>query len=104
MSDPTEGAAPNADEMPNNPAPEGETLKIPPQVKFGIAIMELTDGSVVRMPINPHQMHMTYGMAMRMMMGELEDMRAEMLALKVRKLLAGPAPGTDDQGGLVDLA
>lgn len=77
-------------------------LQLPPQVKFGIAIMELEDGSVVRMPISPSGQNITYGQMMRMLMGELEDMRAEMLALKVRKLLGGPPPQAGGEDSLVD--
>lgn len=78
--------------------PEG--MQLPPQVKFGVAIMELEDGSVVRMPINPNNMQVTYGMMLRMLMGEIEDVRAEILAIKVKNLLRQPQGG----GGLVDLA
>ena len=79
--------------------PEG--MLLPPQVKFGIAVMELEDGSVVRMPINPNELQITYGQMLRMLMGELEDIRAEILAMKVRKLIQ-PPENPQLGGGLVD--
>ncbi len=68
-----------------------ESIPIPPQVKFGIAIMELDDGSVRRMHINPHNLHVTYGMMLRMLLGEIEDMRAEILAMKLRGMTPPPS-------------
>lgn len=74
-------------------------LELPPQVKYGIAIMELEDGSVVRMPINPNELQVTYGQMMRMLMGELEDIRAEILAIKIKNLTRQQPPAG---GGLID--
>lgn len=77
-----------------------DEMTLPPQVKYGIAIMELEDGSVVRMPINPNELKVTYGQMMRLLMGELEDIRAEILAIKIKNLTAQPQGG----GGLIDTA
>jgi hypothetical protein len=88
-------------EADTNLPPKSEEMKLPPQVKFGIAIMELEDGSVVRMPINPHGMSVTYGMMLRMLMGEIEDVRAEILAIKIKNLTRQQPPAG---GGLVDLS
>ena len=102
MSDTTED---NKCQQPDDPQPEN--IQLPPQVKFGIAVMEMDDGSVVRMPINPHGLHLTMGMIMRLMYGELEDLRAEILAIKIKNLtrpLAPPPTGSGLGGGLVDLS
>lgn len=82
--------------------PENKGFQLPPQVKFGIAVMEMDDGSVVRMPINPNEIHITYGQMMRLIMGELEDIRAEILAIKIKNLTR-PAP-SEPGSGLVDPA
>ena len=81
--------------------PEG--MQLPPQVKFGIAVMELDDGSVVRMPINPNELSITYGQMLRLLMGELEDIRAEILAIKIKKMAHIPPP-PQAGSGLVDLS
>jgi hypothetical protein len=91
---------PDPPELP----PKSEEMKLPPQVKFGIAIMELEDGSVVRMPINPNSMHVTYGMMLRMLMGEIEDVRAEILAIKVKNLTRPQPPPPGSGNGLIDLS
>lgn len=87
----------------SNDTPKPGTLKLPPQIKYGIAIMEMENGALVRVPINPHDLHVTMGMVMRMLGGLTEDLRTEMLAAKVLEMLAGARTTTDDDGGsLVD--
>ena len=84
------------------PELQPDSMPIPPQVKYGIALMEMDDGSVVRVPINPHELNVTYGQMLRLVMGEVEDIRAEILAMKIRKFVQSPTalPG----GGLLDTA
>ncbi len=77
-----------------------DSMPIPPQVKYGIALMEMDNGSVVRVPINPHELNVTYGQMLRLVMGEMEDIRAEILAMKIKKSVQpqAPLPGS----GLLD--
>ena len=64
-------------------------LTLPPQVKYGVAIIELYDGRVVRVPINPNDMKLTIGQIIRLVHGELEDLRAEHMAAKILALTGG---------------
>lgn len=61
-------------------------LTIPPQVKYGVAIMELDNGQVIRVLIDPAGFQPNLGHIMRLIHGELEDLQAEHLAHKVLEL------------------
>lgn len=80
--------------------PVDDTLKLPPQIKYGLAIIQRDDDTVMMLPINPHGLHVTLGMVMRLIGTQYEEVKAEMLARKLAAFLQQPAPGDD---GLVDL-
>lgn len=59
-------------------------LPIPPQVKYGLAILELEDGTVRRIPINPRGLQITMGMVHRLISSEQLDLQTELIAAKLK--------------------
>lgn len=58
----------------------GETLKIPPQVKYGIFIGEMTDGGepVIHVHTSPG-VQVTWGHVLRLLLYVIENVRAELM-------------------------
>ena len=64
----------------STPEPAGETLVIPPQVKYGIFIGEMTDGGepVTHIHTSPG-VNVTWGHVLRLLLYVIENVRAELM-------------------------
>ena len=92
MADDLEGILGGEDGKVPEPKP-GETLTIPPQVKYGIFIGEMTDGGepVTHIHTSPGA-QVTWGHVLRLLLYVIENLRTELMYEKFMQKAAQKQP------------
>jgi len=98
MSEDTKG---NGEAKPQaQPAPD--TIGIPPQAKYGIAVFEMDDGQIQEIPIIPPEAdNVTYGQIQRLLYSALQNVEMSIFASKIKRELGIGQKPQPTKSGLV---